>query len=157
MEMKYAGSEILKMAVEIERKGKTFYEDMAKIIKDPRVKDIFKFLAEEEVRHEVVFTEMLSAVKVDDSYNEAELHQFFGSLVGNSIFPGRNSDKEMKKEMSNVSAALEKALALEKDAILFFHEMKTVTAAKDHAVIDKIIEEERDHIKRIIQLKKEYL
>ncbi len=160
MGLQYAGSEVLKIAVEIERKGKIFYEDMAELITHPKVKEIFQFLAKEEVRHEVIFTKMLSSIEPQTEksvFDDDELSLFYRSLVGDKVFPSKSVEKELKNDFSDLATALQRALDLEKDAILFFHEMKTITSEKDHAVIEEIIQEERDHIKKILEIMKEYL
>ena len=61
----------------------------------------------------------------------------------------------MKKEIGVPEVAIKIAIGLEKDAILFFSELLRVTQEKEHPVINRIIDEERDHIHRILRLKAE--
>jgi rubrerythrin len=158
MAEKYAGSEVLQMAVELEKKGKAFYDGVVAAMKDARVKDIFQFLADEEVRHEKVFRNMLSDLEPGSAsgpYDDTEMILYFKSLIDRKIFPDADEGVSMKKELSDVSTALRIALSLEKDAVLFFHEMQSVTHEKDYPAVERIIDEERDHIRRILKLKSE--
>ena len=158
MAEKYAGTEVLQMAVELEKKGKAFYDGVVAAMKDEKVKDIFQYLADEEVRHEKVFRTMLAdlePVPVSGPYDDTDMILYFKSLIDRRIFPDADEGVSMKKELSDTAPAIRIALSLEKDAVLFFHEMLSVTHEKDHPAVERIIEEERDHIRRILKLKSE--
>ena len=158
MGQSYAGSEVLQMAVEIEKKGKTFYDSVVNAVKDNKTKEIFQFLADEEVRHEKVFRAMLEEVETDSDrspYDDTEMTLYFRSLIDRKIFPSGEEGEAMKKEIGEPQVAIKIAIGLEKDAILFFSELLRVTQDKEHPVINRIIDEERDHIHRILRLKAE--
>jgi len=157
MNDKYAGSEVLNMAVEIEKKGKEFYESVAKNQKDEKTKTVFEFLIEEEERHEKVFRDMLHQVEQNTEksvYDDTEMILYFNALVDRKIFPDVEEGLSLQKEISDPGVALRIALTMEKDSILFYSELLNITHEKDHKVINEIIEEERDHISRILNLKK---
>jgi rubrerythrin len=153
---KFAGSEVLQMAVELEKKGKAFYDSVVAAQKDAKTKEIFQFLADEEVRHEKVFRTMLKDVetKTDQSpYDDTEMVLYFRSLIDRKIFPSEEEGPSLNEVVRDPGSAIRIALSLEKDAVLFFNELLHVSDKKDHKVIGKIIEEERDHIHRILLLK----
>ncbi|MBN2415361.1 ferritin family protein [bacterium] len=159
MTTKYAGSEVLRMAIEIEKTGKRFYDGMAERFKDGDVQKLFRFLSQEEVRHESLFTSMLEAVETAPEksvFDDHELALYFRSIVGDSVFPAAGKEKNVSEGIGDIHDALKKALDLEKDAILFFHEMKYHTREKDHATVEEIIEEERRHIALIVDLQQAY-
>jgi len=154
----YAGNEILQMAVEIEKKGKAFYDSVVNAVKDPKTKDIFQFLADEEVKHEAIFRKMLKDLEIDEGanpYDNTEIVLYFRSLIDRKIFPSEQQGGTMKDELGNPEAAIRIALSLEKDAVLYFNELLNVSHERDKKVIEDIIEEEREHIRRILRLKKE--
>jgi rubrerythrin len=158
MELKYAGGEILKMAIEIEKNGRAFYDEVVQAVEDRKTKTVFQFLSDEEVKHEKMFRKILQEIEsVDEEtpFDDSEVTRYFRSLIGQKVFPSRHEGKYMKRELADPSVAARIALSLEKDSILFYHEMVPVTQEKDHAVIERIIEEEREHIRRIIQLQTE--
>ena len=156
MSEKYAGSEILLMAVEIEKKGYAFYDGVLKAEKDPKVKEVFQYLADEEIKHEKLFRSMLSdwETKTEDNpYDDTEMILYFKSLVDTKIFPDQEEGASMKDLTVSPEAAIHVALSFEKDAILYFHEMYKITHESERKAVENIIDEEREHIKRILQLK----
>lgn len=158
MELKYAGNEILKMAIEIERNGKAFYDEVVQSVAIEKAKSIFQYLSDEEVKHEKIFKEMLHEIEPkssDSPFDESEMIRYFQSLIGQKVFPSQHEGRFMKKELSDPATATQIAIHLEKESILFYHEMIPVTQEKDHEVIKRIIGEEREHIRKIIQLKSE--
>lgn len=153
---KYAGSEVLQMAVEMEKKGKAFYDGVVQAVKDEKTQEVFQFLSDEEVQHEKVFREMLVEVEPKTGtgpYDDTEIILYFRSLIDQKIFPSETEGGAMKKELGDPAVATRIALSLEKDSILFYHELLDVTEEKDHGMVRRIIEEERDHIRRILQLR----
>ena len=157
MTERYAGSEVLQMAVEIEKKGKAFYDGVVRSVKDPKTQDIFQYLSDEEVKHEKLFKSMLGELeaKSDSPYDDTETTLYFRSLIDRKIFPGQDEGQEMKKEMGDPAFAIRIALSFEKDAILFFHELLNFTRPEGRAAVERVIEEEREHIRRILQLKED--
>ena len=158
MELKYAGGEILKMAIEIEKNGRAFYDEVVQAVEGGKTKSVFQFLSDEEVKHEKTFRKMLQEIETvaaKTPFDDGEVTRYFRSLIGQKVFPSRQEGKYMKSELADPSVAARIALSLEKDSILFYHEMVPVTQEKEHVVIERIIEEEREHIRRIIQLKSE--
>ncbi len=155
---KYAGSEVLQMAVEIEKKGKAFYDGVVRNVKDPQAKAIFQYLSDEEVQHEELFRAMLADVESETDkspYNNTEVVLYFRSLIDKKIFPSEEEGESFSKEMGNPAVAIRIALSLEKDAVLFFNEMLQITQETDRKAVEQVIEEEREHIRRILRLKAE--
>ena len=155
---KYAGSEVLQMAVEIEKKGKAFYDGVVRNVKDPQAKAIFQYLSDEEVQHEELFRTMLADVESETDkspYDDTEVVLYFRSLIDKKIFPSEEEGESFSKEMGNPAVAIRIALSLEKDAVLFFNEMLQITQETDRKAVEQVIEEEREHIRRILQLKSE--
>lgn len=155
MEAKYASSEILQMAVEIEKHGKAFYDSVIRVMKNPHARDIFQFLSDEEERHKALFKKMLQEIeqKNKSDYDDEEVIFYFRSLVEKKVFPTSEEAESMEKDLGDPLVAIHIALSLEKESILFYHELVPVTNEKDHSVIHKIIDEERNHIHRILELK----
>src|SRR4030042_6666343 len=154
----YSGSEILQMAVEIEEKGKAFHEGVFAGVKDKKTRSVFRYLADEEVKHKALFQKMLRSADSESfsgPYDPTEMMLYFRSLVEQKIFPDAADPRSAAGALDDPRVAVRIALSLEKDALLFFHEMLSVTAARDRDLVDRIIAEERDHIRRILALKAE--
>ncbi|MBN1895313.1 ferritin family protein [bacterium] len=154
----YSGSEILQMAVELEEMGKRFYERVFDEVKDKKTRSVFRYLADEEVKHKALFQKMLRSADSESfsgPYDPTEMMLYFKSLVGQKIFPDAESADFASGALNDPRIAIRIALSLEKDAILFFHEMQTVTAEGDRTLVEGVIAEERNHIRRILALKAE--
>ena len=112
----YADSEILQMAVEIEKKGKAFYDGVVSSVKDPKTKNIFQFLADEEVKHEQIFRKMLKDLEIDDGsnpYDNTEMVLYFRSLIDRKIFPSEQQGITMNEELGNPEAQYNLGFLLE--------------------------------------------
>ena len=90
MTQKFSGSELLQMAIQLEKEGKEFYTAVMESVKDPKAKEIFQFLANEEVKHEEIFREMLSKgqdVMLSLPYDDYEM-LLSGYIVGGNGVSG---------------------------------------------------------------------
>ena len=62
--------EIIKMAISNEVEAKRFYEDAAKTLKEPHLKNLFASLAEEEMKHRDILTEIYTSDAMDRYFSE---------------------------------------------------------------------------------------
>ncbi|NQT25439.1 ferritin family protein [candidate division KSB1 bacterium] len=151
----YLGIDVLSMAIEIEKTGIQFYEEFQKKIKDDKVLKVFEYLAEEEGKHLDTFEEMLEKAKragVNNSFIEPSTSDFINELISGRVFP--TQEKIWRNESFGLKEAIQLALTLEKDSVLFFHEMLNVTSHHDIDLVKQILDEERDHLLRILDLKR---
>ena len=148
-------NEIVEMAVQIERNGKTFYETLASQTEYQRVDDIFSFLAREETFHLDAFLKLLKAIEKYEP-NEAYTEDYFSymqSLARTHIFTQKDKGAEYANNVKSVDEALDLGIKFEKDSIVFFDEMKKIIPKDDHEIIDVIIAQEQDHLKKLTAIK----
>ena len=62
--------------------------------------------------------------------------------------------REMATQANTDIEALEIAIGAEKDSILFYYEMKEITPKQAHPTVDKIITEEKSHLRQLSELKR---
>jgi rubrerythrin len=60
----------------------------------------------------------------------------------------------MAAQAESDTAALELAIMAEKDSILFYYEMKEVMPQRAQTTVNKIIAEEKSHLRQLSELKK---
>src|SRR4030042_1068389 len=65
----FEASEVLEFALRIEENGEVFYRAMSKKMQTKAVKDLFEFLADEEIKHHQIFTDLLATI---DKYEPPE-------------------------------------------------------------------------------------
>jgi rubrerythrin len=88
-----------------------------------------------------------------EAYAE-EYFLYLKALVDSVVFTDNQVAREMAQKVENVAEAIQIALSIEKDSILFYSEMRDLIRRSDREVINKIIEEEKSHLRQLLGLKK---
>ncbi|MEK6647657.1 MAG: ferritin family protein [Candidatus Firestonebacteria bacterium] len=153
----FSENEIVELGVQIEKNGKDFYNTLAAKFKDEKVKEICKFLAEQEEKHIGIFSKILesvdkSASQPRESY-AGESSAYMNALANGNVFTQKNKGNEVAKAVKNEKDALDVALGFEKDSIVFFEGMKKIIPQKNHKSINWLIEEEQKHIVQLFDLR----
>lgn len=154
----FSPSEIIEIGIQIEKNGKAFYNEVIKNIQSEKLINVFKFLGEQENYHIQVFEKMLDqAEKYDkaESY-EGEYMEYLKALAEEHVFTKSDQGNAAAKNIHSELEAVDLAIKFEKDSILFYEEMKKVVPAAGHNVINSIIEQEQDHVRRLSQMKKSF-
>jgi rubrerythrin len=157
MSVIFSGSELLEVALGIERNGAAFYQALAEKTKNNSARAIYEHLAAEEVKHLKTFQGMLNAVgnyQPPEGYAE-EYELYLKSLVDSSVFTDVASARQIAASVSSEVEALDIGIQAEKDSILFYTEMQNLVKPADYQVILTIINQERDHLNQLSQLKKQ--
>jgi rubrerythrin len=156
----FSGSEVIAMAIRIEENGLKFYSDAAKATKIPRLQELFKFLAQEETRHVSAFSEIKDSIPEDavaegfDPYI-AEATLYLKAMADTEVFTHPNEGKLLANKIFDEEGALDLAIDMEKDSLLFYYEMRNMIREKDVHVIDSLIEQEKEHLKKLTAHKEE--
>lgn len=148
---KFSGEEIVRLAVEIEKQGRRFYEIAATKVTDPEVKAVFEYLAGEEAQHVADFETLGAKLPRDFVPNESyvgEYGDYIRALINNHIFNHDNIEK-LLPGVSVAREALAIAFRFEKDSILIFQELYNVVDDTGKEVLGKLIEQEKQHIKKL--------
>lgn len=151
-------SEVLEMALRIKRAVYEFYRTLAAISIDPRLSDIYNRLAEEEQKLSQSFYPMLKSLeKIDVAKieNWNELCQCFGVLLDVNVLAGSPEKNALIQELKDKIGAIQISISFEKDTILFLQEMRRWVSAEEQTKIDKLIDEERNHILKLLNLKQQ--
>lgn len=152
--------DVFAMGVRIEENGKAFYEGAAELAENEEVKKLFEDLAQMEAGHIVLFkalrselTDSLPAESVWDPEGIAE--SYLQATADSHIFTKKAANERLKNVKSPMEA-LEMAMQFEKDSVAFFLGMKDILPdPKGKNEVDKLIEEERHHVRMIAQAEKE--
>lgn len=152
----FSGSELVNIAIGIERNGLAFYQSLVKSEKDVMVRGAYKYLADMEEKHLKTFQDMLDTVgeyRPPEIYAE-EYGLYLKALVESAVFADDKVAREMAKKVTSSAEAIHIALGAEKDSILFYSEMRNLVLERDREVVDRIIEEEKSHLRQLSELKK---
>lgn len=151
----FDANEIFQFAIRIEENGEKFYRYAAGITKDEEAKKIFNYLADEEVNHKKLFEVLISKI---EKYEPVESYpgEYFGYLrayADTIIFAKEALDKELSR-VKDTSSATNFGMRRELDSILYYHEMKKFVPESQYALLDRIIDEEREHFSKLWELNK---
>jgi rubrerythrin len=155
MSISFSGSELINIAIGIEGRGIVFYDVMAKSTQNDAAREVFNYLADMEREHIEIFKAMLGEAdkyrfQTDDS---EQYSSYLKALVDSAVFSDDLVTSEMAAQAESDSAALELAMRAEKDSILFYYEMKEVMPQRAQATVNRIIAEEKSHLRQLSELK----
>ncbi len=156
MSIAFSGSELVNIAIGIERRGVIFYDTLTKSTKNVTVRDVFQYLADMEREHIRIFQNMLTEAakyQIPETYAE-EYAAYLQALVNNAVFTDDFITGEMATKAGSDIKALELAISAEKDAILFYYVMKEITPQRAQPAVNKILAEEKSHLRQLSELKK---
>jgi len=149
-------SEIYQFAIRIEENGEKFYRQMAKKLNEPEVRELFTLLADDEVAHKKTFKEMLSQIEnyePPESY-PGEYFEYLRAYVDNVLFSINKFDEDIRK-INNSLEAIQFVIDKELDSVLYYQEMRNVVLEHQKELIEKIIEEERRHVVKLSEIKRD--
>ena len=155
MSILFAGSELLEIALGIERNGTAFYQALADKTRNKDAKAIYDYLVNEEKKHLNTFQGILNTVgqyQPPEDYAE-EYMLYLKSLVDNSVFSNITEAKQKAEKVSSEIEALDTGVQAEKDSILFYTEMQNFVRQPDQKIVLNIIDEEKAHMRQLSQLK----
>ncbi|HEY92694.1 MAG TPA: ferritin family protein [Dehalococcoidia bacterium] len=156
MSIVFTGSELVEIAINIERNGVAFYQALANKTQNKDSKDIYDYLANEEKKHLNTFQGMLDAVgqyQPPQDYAE-EYMLYLKSLVDSSVFSNISEAQQKAEKVTSEIEATDIGIQAEKDSILFYTEMQNFVRQPDQKVVLNIIDEEKAHLRMFSQLKK---
>ncbi|MFH1782273.1 MAG: ferritin family protein [Candidatus Omnitrophota bacterium] len=152
----FAASEIVEMGIQIEKNGKDFYDTVAKSSTNNVAKEIFQFLSKEEENHIKAFESILSQVKKyepPEAYTD-DYFSYIKALAGDYVFVKKGMGKVIGGKVKTDKEAVDMGIGFERDSILFYHEMKKFVLEKEKETVERLLDEERKHLVRILGIKK---
>lgn len=140
---------ILSTALEMEEKGRAFYQKAAKECKNELGKEMFSSLMSDEVVHAGRIKNIFSSLQAGRGWNE-EWKSLHGSSKNMSKFFtdfAKRNGTNIKADSSDIKA-LEVGIDLEQKSINYYQEnLKTAVDAIEKAFLEKMILEEKYHHK----------
>ena len=147
--------ELFQIAAQLESYGQSYYLELADQVTDAKLSELFDSLAAEEEQHYKQFTEYYKQATQKDwkiSKVDEETADYIEALLGVRLF---TPEKGGEKEAATIHApndVLSTALAMEKDALLFYRELVEMISPELCPAIRMIINQERSHITRLQEM-----
>lgn len=155
----FSAEETLKIAIEIEKNGREFYEGMLEETEDQEIREVFSDLANQEVKHRETFEEMLGDVEMEEGPDLNSLlyggleDSYLNALADSKVFTPANDNINEARSANSRDELLSIAISLEKDTILYYYEiLQNAKNSEDQDLIMDVINEEKSHVKRLAGL-----
>lgn len=153
---RFSIQEIIEIAIEIEKNGAVFYHALAESADTARLRELFAYLAEEEKSHIARFQEILESAggyQISEAYYATQYMGYMKALADERVFKRDISVAGVADRARSLREAIDIAIGFEKESILFLHEMWEIVRESDKKAIQKLLDEERDHLRRLSAIK----
>jgi len=156
MSIVFSGSDLINIAIDIERRGIMFYDIMAKSTDNEDARAVFEGLVEMERQHIKIFEDMLGEA---DKHPPQEAStrgysEYLQVVLDDAVFTDDMITSEMATQADSDIKALELGMRAEKDSILFYYEMRDSLPRRTVPMLDRIIAEEKSHLQQLSEIKK---
>lgn len=150
----FRASEVLDMAMQVERSGVAFYEICIQAALGPHTAQVFEYLLAQEHRHLETFTRMkegLDDYRLPEAY-PGELERYLESFIKDQALFKPELASQQAREIDDPFQAVDWAMGFEKNSILFYTSIKQVVRSSERQIVDRVIAEEHSHIRRLLAL-----
>ena len=151
--------EIVEIAIQAERQGAAFYERLATTADSERVRAECQRLVGMEREHEKAFQRLLGQQDVQRALSSLqpdqlsdEYQQYLSALVDSNMLPDEETAQQLAEEAESEVEAINIALQMEKNAILFYQELQNLLGT-GAGILQTILDEERSHVYELNELK----
>ena len=145
----FCAYEILDIAVKLEKNGEKVYREAMDQTGDLSLKELLKWMADEEVKHAEWFSELKSEVELNE--NHRLIRELSGDLV--SEFVGEQSFSLKDVDFSAIKGTrelIEVFIEFERDTILFYEMLESFIIDEETGEkLNRILDEENDHISKL--------
>jgi len=152
----FSGDEIIEMAVKTEETGYTFYNLASENATSDKLKDLFAYLAKEELKHKEAYLALTDAIGETAQglpIDWEEMSLYVKAMTDSSFFLGGDKNINLATMSSNEKEAVDFAIGFEKDTLLFFYHLRDIVKETNRPVVDGIINEEKVHIQKLSEIK----
>ncbi len=150
-------TDILKMAILMERRGKAFYEKVAEQATSTEVQNIFKIMAKEEDLHIAILSKQYISFEKNKTFQKTDIKDSENKdNIANLIL-----SKDLKKQISAAgyeAAAIASAIDMENKAIdVYSKRAKETTDSNEKELFQWLADWEKGHLKILSDMNKELM
>lgn len=142
----FNATEALMIARKLEREGIDFYNKFLETVNDPKIKEVLRYLLDEEKEHLKLFEQMLE--RENPEWIEDDKESVFDD-VDDDVFALPRS----REFVNDIDQVVQLGIDIEKRSLAFYLEIaKHTTSEEGKGVLKKIIEEEKNHWEELKRL-----
>jgi rubrerythrin len=146
--------EILKNAILLEKRGKSFYQKVAEQASGKAVKSFFEMMADEEIKHVKILADQYKAYQENQQFNPGDYSEKHGEQMASKVITA-----EFKKEISAAdyeAAAISAAMSMEQNAIKLYEDRAAEAEdSNEKALYQWLAEWEMQHLHFLSEIDKE--
>lgn len=145
---------VIQAAIKIEERGEQFYLELSGLVHNLEWKGLFKYLANEEIKHKKVFQELslkTELFEMPNSFDAEQIKQIYSEAT-EQLF-SKEELKEKINDSSQLFSIIDYAINMEKSAIRFYNEMRENVFMNEQHIIDEVIDEENKHLKQLNEMR----
>ena len=156
MDKNFNVSEILRIAINVEKAGQELYSALEAKAGNQDLKEAWNYLKEQEGVHQKVFQEMLDNIGdyIVEDFSPGEYDAYLSDIAQSYIFSQKLIEEKTKQEFTSDLEAVEFGISIEKDSILTYTAFKEAVRPEKKEIIDNVINEEKKHFVRLSSLRK---
>lgn len=132
--------------IAIEEYGSRTYQELSENVNDVDVRNLFLKLADQENKHEEYYKELKLKFNTSEEVTE-EYQNYLRILLKHSVFKALNADVG-----DDIDKALDWAIGLEKETLIFINEVQTILGADAYDVFEEIKNQERQHLAYLLSI-----
>jgi rubrerythrin len=155
----FSGEDLVRIAVQNEDTGYDFYTMAGDRAKSPKMKEFFGYLAHQEKVHKEKFLELAEGIRNSGQPGEpsdrGEVGLYIKAMTDSHLFSGEDRSIVMAAKAADEISAVEFAIGFEKDTLLFFYQLADLVHSMHKPLVQTIINEEKEHIRRLSEVRKE--
>ena len=155
----FSPQEILKIAVKVEEEGRNLYHILEEKASDEQLKEVWRYLKEQEELHRAVFQEMLdkSGEYIVYEFSPGEYNAYLAAIASSYIFTQELIEKKTKELFTSDLEAIEFGIYVEKESILTYSALGEYLVVDKKPVLDKVIGEEKKHLAQLFSLRNRFV
>ena len=149
----FQAADIVELAMQVEKSGETFYRAVAGKVQSTASRELFEYLAGQEVIHYQVFSKLSQTVQDNPFMTDEEWALYVDYLNGtvqSAFFEGADKALALAETVTDERQAIQMAIGFEKETLLFFYDLRDRIPDKDRPFVEKIVDEEKRHIRRLV-------
>jgi rubrerythrin len=154
----FSAEELVRIAVRNEETGYAFYRMAQEKAGSVKMKEFFGTLADQEEVHKRKFLKLADGIRNSAQPGEpddrGEVDLYIKAMTDSSLFQGEDKNIAMASKSSEESTAVDFAIGFEKDTLLFFYQLADLVHSMHKPMVQTIINEEKEHIRRLAEIRK---
>jgi rubrerythrin len=138
----FQAADIVELAMQVEKSGEAFYRAVAGKVQSAESREVFEYLAGQEVAHYQMFSKLSQTVQDNPFMTDEEWELYMDYLNGtvqSAFFEGPDKALALAETVTDEQQAVHMAIGFEKETLLFFYDLR-----------DHIPDKDKRHIRRLV-------